>query len=194
MNQEQPHVQFFFSTQNRTEMSLVFSSTIHRFSHHQYACMASLPASSHVSHRPWMSHVLKLAAIYNLAYGLVLAVMPQQVFDFLQMPTTPTPMIQCIGMMVGAYALGYWLASSNPLHWWPLVFVGIAGKLLGPLGFLVCAWMGTLPWRAGWMNVTNDVIWLPFFIVIVWRAYTLNPQHFKATLGIAKPMQRLKLN
>ena len=41
----------------------------------------------------------------------------------------------------------------------------LAGKTFGPLGFIYSAWTGALPWSFGWINVFNDVIWLPVF----WR-------------------------
>jgi hypothetical protein len=33
---------------------------------------------------------------------------------------------------------------------------------------------GKLPWAAGWVNVTNDLIWLVPFIVILLRVYQAN--------------------
>lgn len=119
----------------------------------------------------WMRITLRLAAVYNAGYALVLALFPQQIFQWLHMPPTPSVMVRCIGMLVGVYAIGYWVAASHPLRWWPLVLVGIVGKSLGPIGFLICVYTGELPWHAGWMNVTNDLIWLPPFIAIVIAAY-----------------------
>jgi hypothetical protein len=75
-------------------------------------------------------------------------------------------------MMVGVYAIGYWLIARDPERFGPFVYIGLAGKILGPLGFLWAACQGQLPWSFGWVNVTNDVIWLPAFIgfaIQVWR-------------------------
>jgi hypothetical protein len=118
-----------------------------------------------------MRVVMRLAALYNASYALLLLLFPQPVFNWLYMPHTPDVMVRCIGMMVGVYAVGYWISASNPLRWWPLVMVGIVGKGLGPIGFFVSVYTGELPWQAGWMNLTSDVIWLPLFIIIVRRAY-----------------------
>lgn len=118
-----------------------------------------------------MGAVLRLAALYNACYALALAIWPQAIFDWLHMPATPDVMVRCMGMLVGVYAVGYWIAACDPLRWWPLVWVGIVGKTLGPLGFLVSVYNGDLPWQAGWMNLSNDLIWLPPFWVILWAAY-----------------------
>jgi len=116
----------------------------------------------------WMPWILRVAALYNLAYALLLALWPTQVFDWLQMPTTPDVMIRCIGMMVGIYALGYWIAAQDILRYWPLVLVGIVGKTLGPIGFLQSALSGVLPWHSGIMLVFNDLIWwVPFWMIVL---------------------------
>ncbi|MBI2761531.1 MAG: hypothetical protein HYX51_08915 [Chloroflexi bacterium] len=59
-------------------------------------------------------------------------------------PTYPESW-QCLGMVVGVYGAGYLIAATNPLRHWPIVFVGLLGKILGPIGFLNAALSGTLP-------------------------------------------------
>ncbi len=117
----------------------------------------------------WMSWILRIAALYNLFYAVLLAVWPSQVFAWLQMPTTPDVMIRCIGMMVGVYALGYWIAAQDVVRYWPLVAVGIVGKTLGPIGFVQSAMTGVLPWHSGIMLMCNDLVWwLPFWIITLY--------------------------
>ena len=41
--------------------------------------------------------------------------------------------------------------------------IGLLGKVLGPLGFIWTALRSELPWSFGWVNVFNDLIWLPAF-------------------------------
>ena len=75
---------------------------------------------------------------------------------------------QCIGMIVGVYGVAYAFAASDAHRYWPIVFVGLLGKLFGPIGFLNAAINGTLPWIAGWVNVTNDLVWwIPFSLVLL---------------------------
>ena len=40
-----------------------------------------------------------------------------------------------------------------------VLLAGLLGKILGPIGFLLAALDGRLPWRAGWTILSNDLIW-----------------------------------
>jgi hypothetical protein len=80
---------------------------------------------------------------------------------------------QCLGMVVGVYGIGYWIAAGDPARHWPIVLVGLLGKVLGPIGFLLAASRGELPWAFGLVNVTNDLVWwLPFAAALyfAWRS------------------------
>jgi hypothetical protein len=70
-------------------------------------------------------------------------------------------------MIVGVYGIGYAIAASNPLRHWPIVLLGLLGKIFGPIGFVWAASHGELPWIAGLTILTNDVIWwLPFALIL----------------------------
>lgn len=73
-------------------------------------------------------------------------------------------------MIVGVYGIGYWLAASDPFRHWPIVLVGLLGKIFGPIGFLYSWINGSLPLSAGIVNIFNDLIWLIPFMIILWRA------------------------
>jgi peroxiredoxin len=74
---------------------------------------------------------------------------------------------QGVGMVVGVYGVGYLVAAGDPLRHWPIVLVGLLGKVLGPIGFLGAVLAGELPWALGWMIVANDLIWwLPFALIL----------------------------
>ena len=112
-------------------------------------------------YRPWFY----AAAAYNAIWGGFVMLWPTALFEWLKIPApNPATWFQCIGMMVGVYAIGYWLIARDPARFGPFVYVGLAGKILGPIGFLVAANKGDLPWAFGWINVFNDLIWLPAFI------------------------------
>lgn len=117
----------------------------------------------------WAAPVLLAAAAYNLLFGALAIVFPNAWFAFADLPTPTYPSLwQCIGMIVGVYGVGYAIAARDPLRHWPIVFVGLLGKVLGPLGFLDAALRGALPWRCGWLIVTNDLIWwLPFTAMLL---------------------------
>ena len=60
------------------------------------------------------------------------------------------------------------LPRGDPLRHWPIVLVGLLGKVLGPIGFLHAAVTGTLPWRFGVVNIFNDLIWwVPFSLLLL---------------------------
>jgi hypothetical protein len=79
--------------------------------------------------------------------------------------TGALPFVQVIGMMVGVYAYGYYLLAREPKRYCGLIWIALAGKTFGPLGFLDSAATGALPWSFGWICLFNDVIWWPVF----WR-------------------------
>src|SRR6266550_6707477 len=117
----------------------------------------------------WMHTVLLAAALYNIAWGIFVVLFPLAPFQWAGMPVPNYPELwQCIGMIVGVYGVAYAVAAFDPYRHWPVVFAGLLGKLLGPLGFLNAATHGRLPWKAGWTLVTNDLIWwIPFSLILV---------------------------
>ncbi len=124
-------------------------------------------------HNPrWMRPLLIAAGVYNLLWGAWAIFWPQAYFRGAGMSEINYPQIwQCVGMIVGVYGIGYIIAASNPVRHWPIVFVGFLGKILGPIGFLQNAITGVWPWRMGWVNVTNDLIWLVPFALILHHAW-----------------------
>jgi hypothetical protein len=122
-----------------------------------------------------MTVTLRAAAVYNLAWGTLVILFPQYPFEYVGMQPPRYPELwQCIGMIVGVYGVGYWIAAGDPLRHWPIVLVGFLGKIFGPIGFLMAATRGSLPWTAGWTIVTNDLIWWLPFAGILWEAARLH--------------------
>jgi peroxiredoxin len=73
-------------------------------------------------------------------------------------------------MIVGVYGVGYLVASRDPWRHWPIVLVGLLGKVFGPMGFVLAASRGELGWSLGWTIITNDLVWWAPFGVILWGA------------------------
>ena len=121
----------------------------------------------------WMKGTLLLAAGYNLVWGTwVVLLFPRAYFDLIGMEAPPYPQLwQCIGMIVGVYGVGYAIAAFDPCRHWPIVLVGLLGKMLGPIGLAQAVAEGTLPLAFGWTNLTNDLVWLVPFGLILWRIY-----------------------
>jgi hypothetical protein len=119
-----------------------------------------------------MRFVLIAAGIYNLLWGLITVLFPSFYLSFSNMPASNYPEIwQCVGMIVGVYGIGYIIAASDPYRHWPIILVGLLGKVLGPVGYLVALMAGRFTLKAGITNITNDLIWWIPFSVILWRAY-----------------------
>lgn len=119
-----------------------------------------------------MRWILFAAAAYNLAWGAWVVLFPATAFNLIDLPPPRYPQIwQCVGMIVGVYGVGYAIAAFDPLRHWPIVLVGLLGKILGPIGFVDSALQGTLPWTAGWTILTNDVVWWVPFAAILHRAW-----------------------
>lgn len=118
--------------------------------------------------------VLAAAAAYNVLWGAAVILFPNALFDFAGLPRPNYPQLwQCVGMIVGVYGVGYWVASWDPLRHWPITLVGFLGKVLGPVGFVEAFASGTFNARFGLTILTNDLIWwVPFFVILrdAWRA------------------------
>jgi hypothetical protein len=124
---------------------------------------------SSISSAPrWMRYVLLAAGAYNVVWGAFVIFFPEAIFRWLAMAPPNYPQLwQCIGMIVGVYGVGYAIAAFAPARHWPIVLVGLLGKVLGPLGMARALWEGTLPWAFGLNCVTNDLIWwAPFALIL----------------------------
>ena len=104
------------------------------------------------------------AAVYNVAWGATVIAFPVPLSRLAGLEGAAViPLVQVIGMMVGVYAIGYYLLASEPLRYARLIWIALAGKTLGPAGFVYYAIAGLLPWKFGWICVFNDIIWWPVF-------------------------------
>jgi hypothetical protein len=132
--------------------------------------MTNLPSPSDSTRGPqWARTVLLLAAVYNLAWGAVVVLLPSWSFELSGMPAPRDHLFlwQCVGMIVGVYGIGYAIASTDPFRHWPIVLVGLLGKIFGPLGFIWAVLNGEI--AIGFLRhiISNDLIWLiPFTLVL----------------------------
>ena len=93
---------------------------------------------------------------------------PHFLFDLAGIDRLNYPEIwQCVGMIVGVYGIGYLLAASDPRTHWPIVLVGLLGKIFGPIGFAAALLRGTFPPLFGCTILTNDLLWwIPFGMIL----------------------------
>ena len=109
----------------------------------------------------------RAAAIYNVVWALIVIAFAQRLLGIVGIDagSAGVPFVQVMAMMVGVYAIGYYLMARDPIRYSGFIWIALAGKTLGPLGFLYYASTGVLPWTFGWTCVFNDLIWWPVF----WR-------------------------
>ena len=141
----------------------------------------------------WMSIVLWLAAVYNLVWGLAVVLFPSVPFTWAGMPAPIYPsIVQCLAMVIGVYGIGYGIAARDPVTHWPIVLVGLLGKVFGPIGFLWTASQGELPWSAGVIILANDLIWwLPFTAMLLYAVREHDSRRLGALIGpIDSELQR----
>jgi small multidrug resistance pump len=122
--------------------------------------------------KKWHDITLKLAGIYNIIWAVFVIFWPFQIFKLsgMELPLYPE-LWQCIGMIVGVYGLGYWIASYDPYKHWPIIFVGLMGKVFGPIGFLKALYLERFNYKFGLVIITNDLIWIIPFFQILWISY-----------------------
>ena len=124
--------------------------------------MAALPR------RRWHRAVFALAGAYNVGWGLYSVADPQWLFRFAGMAPLNQPAIfACLAMVVGLYGVIYLEVARRPEQGWLLAAVGLAGKVLGPIGLAGLIWRGEWPPRSAVLCLTNDIIWwIPFALYL----------------------------
>lgn len=116
-----------------------------------------------------------LAGGYNVLWGLYALVDPQWLFRLTGMAPMRHPEIfMTLGLVIGLYGILYLEVARAPDRGWLIAAVGLAGKVLGPLGFIVAVVTGDWDSSAVVLIITNDLIWwLPFglYLYDAWPAF-----------------------
>lgn len=121
---------------------------------------------------PWMSRVMVAAGVYNLLWGGLAILAPAWSLQLGGLPSDNVvlPIWQCLGMVIGVYGVGYWISARDPFRHWLIIFVGLLGKILGPIGYVIAVIRGELPVEGMRTLLTNDLIWWIPFSIILWKA------------------------
>jgi hypothetical protein len=123
---------------------------------------------------PWMRNLLRFAGGYNLLVGLNLTVFYHEMFKTLGLPKPNLIMyVQLVGILVALFGVGYLLVASNPLQNRNLLLLGFLSKLLGSslgTGYVV---LGKMPPVFMVILIFSDIIYLPFFWIILRRIYRI---------------------
>lgn len=122
----------------------------------------------------WMQRTFLLAGIYNIAWGSWVVLVPIQLFHLVSLEEPNHIWLwQAIGMMIAVIGVAYLLASHNPLRYFPLIFAGWIGRILGPIGFITALIKQEINWKFGITLITNDLIWLPFFTIMLYQGWSV---------------------
>ena len=115
-----------------------------------------------------LSTVLRIAAVYNIVWGAWQVLLPNSFFELMGMTPMNHPMVwQGLGMVIGLYGLAYYWASFDYVRHWPIVAIGMMGKVFGPIGYVFNILMGTATVGFGYTLIPNDIIWwIPFVMML----------------------------
>ncbi len=118
----------------------------------------------------WHGRMLKAAAACSLFSGLYSAAFPEFAMSLLKVEPQAgyAELWRYLGITLCVYGVGYWCASDAPVRHFLFVLVGLLGKILGPIGFLLAARNGTLPMLPGIVFLVNGLFWsIPFTAVLL---------------------------
>lgn len=119
--------------------------------------------------------IFLLAGVYNIGWGLFVALNPNWLFRFAGMePINYPDVFACLGMVVGLYGIVYLEIARRPERGFMLAAVGLIGKILGPIGLLLLIAQGTWKPLTIVMCLTNDFVWwIPFALYLFdsWAFY-----------------------
>ncbi|WP_245553855.1 hypothetical protein [Cytophaga aurantiaca] len=123
--------------------------------------------------------IMTLAAIYNIFWGVLILAYPKVILFDDSDSIFVIIVLQCVGMLVGVYGIAYYFASRDPARYWPLIMVGLIGKILGPIGSIHYIFTNQLDASFFWVNVFNDVIWIYPFSWILYQVYKRNLEYIE---------------
>jgi hypothetical protein len=130
--------------------------------------------------------IFTLAGLYNIVFGLWAALFPDAFFRLIDLGAPSHPAIwACLGMVIGLYGLVYLqVAFTDPERRRSalafggrrvdfdvtrfLIALGLLGKILGPIGFVIAVRHRELPVRMLSLLVFDDMIWwAPFGLYLI---------------------------
>lgn len=120
------------------------------------------------THQTNYSKLFFVAGVYNIVWGAFSALYPQWLFRFSSLEEMVHPAIfQSLAMVVGVYGVLYLEVSRRPVYGFLIIFIGLLGKVLGPLGWLYLYLSNQWPLKSIILILTNDLIWwVPFLFYL----------------------------
>ena len=118
--------------------------------------------------KPWMRRLLRFAGTYNIIAGLAMIFCYHEGYKLLglQKPDVVMP-IQLVGILVALFGAGYHRVASAPIENRNILVLGFWSKTLGSLPCIYHVVLGNLPLTFLPVVFFADIIYLPFFAVIL---------------------------
>jgi len=118
--------------------------------------------------RPWMCGLLRFAGCFNLLAGVAMVSLYHEGYKLLGVPKPELTLpVQIMGILVGLFGLGYHWVASRPLENRDLLRLGFLSKLISSLAAYWYVLFGPLGIGFALVVFFADVIYLPFFWVIL---------------------------
>ena len=114
--------------------------------------------------------VLILAGSYNLAFAVWLGMSPTGVFHVFGMePPWPDGVSRGLAVVIGLFALAFWVATALPTLARPVLFLGLLSKIAPPLAWIVAVAVAGWPKSTFAIIFCDDLIWwIPFAYLLVY--------------------------
>ncbi len=108
------------------------------------------------------------AAIYNVCWGIYCVIDPQWLFRLTGGAAADrAEVVSALGLVIGLYGVLYFEVARDPERGAMIACVGLAGKVLGPLGVAYTVIQGTWPASTFVVCASNDFIWIaPFALYL----------------------------
>lgn len=118
-----------------------------------------------------MGIVLALAGIYCTLFASWVVLWPCESYDWLQIPgPCHSVLMRVIGGFYLIFGLSFFLAARNPIQHWRIVLLCTIKILLVLAAAVFVWWRDLLPTKSIAFLLTDDVIWLVPFLMILWAA------------------------
>ncbi len=138
----------------------------------------------------WMRIVLVTGGAYHLAFALWAILCPTHALGWFDCTAPGHPLLwQMFGVISAILGLGLMIAAKNPIQHWPIVLLGFIESIVAIVMIGVAVFKEELPATALILLAVNDIIWLPFFGLILWatlRAHTGIPPSRNQPYSIAE--------
>ncbi|MEL6535255.1 MAG: hypothetical protein AAFQ98_07590 [Bacteroidota bacterium] len=121
---------------------------------------------------PWMRGFLLLATGYNILWGIFISQYPDSFYLWVRGIKEEAPtLVTYQGYGVLVMAIVFLVAALHPKKYWYLPGFGALAKLGGAAGFWLLIMELETSKKFLFHLIFNDLVWVPFLIVIMVRAY-----------------------